>query len=244
LSNSYFQFKEFIVHQDKCAMKVTTDACLFGAWCAEVINKEELIINNSLDIGSGTGLLSLMVAQKTGLVIDAVEIDEQAAEQTKENFEVSPWKERLNVYNGSIQDFSDDHHDRSSHYQIIFSNPPFFDNDLKSERATRNIALHSAALSLEELFFAVNKLLSPEGIFLVLLPYHRKQEAEKTALTQGLYMRDVTDVRQTDKHPFFRSMFVFSRKPATIRSEEIIIKTDNTYTPDFIAMLKDYYLHL
>src|SRR3954469_11797521 len=126
MANNYFSFKQFIIHQDKCAMKVCTDACLFGAYVADRFQ-----ITNSkfhvLDIGAGTGLLSLMLAQKNSTVqIDAVEIDKAASEQAKENFKHSLWRDRLHIHHQPIQEFG------MNTYNLIISNPPFYENDLKS----------------------------------------------------------------------------------------------------------------
>src|SRR6266536_1002775 len=188
MSNSFFRFKQFTVHQDKCAMKVCTDACLFGALIAQQIRnpppdrisragKSE--IRNVLDIGTGTGLLSLMLAQKNPhVIIDAVEIDEAAAQQAKENFEASSWKDRLHVYHTSIQQFNPSTiqpfdqsttppFNQPTKYDLILSNPPFFENDLKSDNARRNLVLHISELSLEELLNVVIKHLNDDGSFVV-----------------------------------------------------------------------------
>ena len=119
MSNNYFQFKQFTIHQDKCAMKVCTDACLFGAFVANEI--QDKTINHILDIGAGTGLLSLMLAQKSNAAIDAVEIDKSTYEQAEENISQSSWKEKITVYNSGIADFYSNYK-----YDLIISNPPFF----------------------------------------------------------------------------------------------------------------------
>ncbi|MEO8711563.1 MAG: methyltransferase, partial [Parafilimonas sp.] len=173
MPNDYFRFKQFIITQDKCAMKVCTDACLFGAWAA---HNPQLEASNILDIGTGTGLLSLIYAQKNmHASIDAIEIDEAAVQQARENFEASIWKERLHVYNTSIQQFATSSNKK---YDVIICNPPFYENDLKSENKQRNLALHSDALTLEELISDVDLLLGDDGSFFVLLPFHRTKYFE------------------------------------------------------------------
>src|SRR4051812_5902465 len=144
-------------------MKVCTDACLFGAWISEEVKSKNSKVKSVLDIGTGTGLLSLMFAQKNlQSIIDAVEIDEAAAQQARENFEASPWKERLQIYSTSIKLFISE-----KKYDLIISNPPFFENDLKSDDSKRNLALHSSQLSLEELLDAITKHLKEDGLFAV-----------------------------------------------------------------------------
>jgi tRNA1Val (adenine37-N6)-methyltransferase len=207
MPNDYFQFKQFTIHQDKCAMKVCTDACLFGTWIA---HSPQLTAHNILDIGTGTGLLSLILAQNfSNAIIDAVEIDEAAAQQAKENFEASPWKERLTVYTGSIQyvNLTTNHF-----YDIIISNPPFYENDLKSDNEKRNLALHSAELSLEELVTAVDKFLKDDGSLFILLPYHRTKYFEESATEQNLFIKEKILIKQTPKHSYFRSILWLTRK--------------------------------
>lgn len=222
-------------------MKVCTDACLFGS-LLPVLKKENGKIQ-ALDIGTGTGLLALMYAQKNPLsLVDAVEIDEAAAQQAKENFELSPWKERLNIYHASVQEFSKT---REFSYDLIFSNPPFFENDLKSDDDKRNLALHSAELSLEELVFIVTKLLKEEGVFAVLLPYHRTTYFEELAQNNNLFLRQKILIKQTPKHNYFRSILHFNKYKSEVKEFEIVIQTnEGKYTEEFIALLKDYYLYL
>src|SRR5690242_10504161 len=197
MPNDYCQFKQFLIKQDKCAMKVCTDACLFGAFAANCL---PITAHRLLDIGTGTGLLALMLAQKNENVkIDAVEIDEAAAQQAKENFDNSPWEERLNVYHTSIQQFINSTQNK---YDVIICNPPFFENDLKSENKQRNLALHSDALSLEELVSVVDELLKEEGNFFCLLPYHRTKYFEELLLKYKLCVKEKVFIKQTPKHNY------------------------------------------
>ncbi len=222
-------------------MKVCTDACLFGAIAASMAAANWN--NRILDIGTGTGLLSLMAAQKnTNALINAVEIDEAAAQQASENFAASPWGERFKIYHTSIQQFVSS---TDQQYDLVISNPPFFDNDLKSPDEKRNMALHSSALSLEDLLSAINKLLSNEGVLGILLPYHRTAFFEKLAIETGLYLSRKILVKQTHRHDYFRSILFFNRREVPAREQEIIIKdAGNEYTTEFADLLRDYYLYL
>jgi tRNA1Val (adenine37-N6)-methyltransferase len=141
-----------------------------------------MAVDSVLDIGTGTGLLSLMIAQKSNARIDAVELDEHAAQQAAENFELSNWKERLQVIQGDIKTVH-----LGKKYDFIISNPPFFENDLKSPDAQRNLALHSQELGLDELFSAIKKHWLINGKFAVLLPYHRKEAFRSLALEEGFF---------------------------------------------------------
>jgi tRNA1Val (adenine37-N6)-methyltransferase len=220
-------------------MKVCTDACVFGAFAAKKI-KKELNSKHVLDIGTGTGLLSLLLAQDTTAFIEAVEIDSNAYQQAKENFNSSPWKERLAVFNIDIQQFLAD-----KKYDCIISNPPFFEDDLLSDNEEKNKAKHDSSLSLQQLVKAVDTNLSEEGIFFVLLPYHRMHYFETEAKKAGLYVDEKLLVKQTTKHDFFRSCLSFSRKETKPHVVKLTIKNnEGNYTDDFIALLKDYYLYL
>lgn len=238
MSNNYFQFKQFTVYQDKCAMKVCTDACLFGALLPSYLLKDEHAV---LDIGTGTGLLSLMYAQKnTNAVIDAVEIDKPASEQAKANFTASPWAGRLHIFNTDILSFNP-----GKEYDRIISNPPFFEDDLKSPDEPRNNAKHDTALSLMQLLQFAETHLSENGIFAVLLPYHRVNYFIEEAARSCLYLNQQILVKQSGRHDFFRGILFFSRPKAQLPDMEISIKNnEGSYTDAFITALKDYYLYL
>ena len=243
MANSYFKFKQFTINQNRCAMKVCTDACLFGALVANHIfttNKK----NDSfqcLDIGAGTGLLSLMAAQKNiQIKIDAVEIDAPAAEQVRKNIAASPWINNIQVFNEDIISFK-----AEKKYDYIISNPPFFEDDLKSADKTKNNAKHDTSLSLLELLQVVDNHLATAGIFAVLLPYHRVDYFIEESKKRGLYLATQVLVKHTIKHKFFRGILFFNREETKPELSEIIIKDiEHKYTPEFAAALKDYYLFL
>ncbi len=237
MANSYFKFKQFTIQQDKCAMKVCTDACLFGALVAS--QKWQSI--NCLDIGTGTGLLTLMIAQKhKDLIIDAVEIDAEAAEQAKENIGNSPWGERVQVIQSDVLKLNGE-----KNYDFIISNPPFYEKDLQSPDETVNKARHNSTLNLAQLLKFVDTNLSTNGKFAVLLPYQRVDEFIEEAASIGFFLLEKILVRQTYKHKFFRGILFFQRAETEIESSEFIIKDpEHNYTPEFTALLKDYYLFL
>jgi tRNA1Val (adenine37-N6)-methyltransferase len=240
MSNTYFQFKQFTIQQDACAMKVCTDACLFGAWCAAEIRPSPTGSATLLDIGTGTGLLSLMVLQKHRLLIDAVEIDGAAAEQAAQNANAAGLRDYMNVINTDIQRMTS-----LKKYDYIISNPPFYHNDLKSPDSNRNTAHHSSGLSFNALFDTLATQLKESGHFFLLLPYKRKQEMEMHLEKHRLYSHKEISVRQTPAHPPFRILLKGSREPGRCAYAEITIAAaPQQYTPEFTALLRDYYLYL
>lgn len=245
MSNSYFQFKQFIIQQDRCAMKVTTDGCLFGAWVAEKVVSSESGVNKILDIGTGTGLLSLMLAQKINTSIDALEIDKDSFEQAIKNVKASAWKEKISVHHIDAKEFSGTHR-----YDLIISNPPFYENELKSENNQKNIAHHSDKLELSELMVTIKNNLAPDGIFCLLLPFKRNDEMKIILPRQGFTITQITYVRQSVIHDYFRIMLIGKFKTDETTNpiiDELSIKDDSpehSYTPAFTALIKEYYLHL
>jgi tRNA1Val (adenine37-N6)-methyltransferase len=230
------------VHQEHTAMKVCTDACLFGAWAAADAQIQSA--KNILDIGSGTGLLSLMLAQKTAATITAIEIEESAYNQTASNFDLSPWKERLNVVHTSIQDYASKN--KESLFDCIITNPPFYEQDLTSPDHAKNLASHSTALSWDDLVKSVASLLQENGTWYVLVPTLRAYTMQKIASNYGLELAEECLMYNDEKHLPIRAMlkFVKQKKVAIQRNKIIIKNTDQSYTTDFTTLLKEYYLHL
>lgn len=219
-------------------MKVCTDSCLFGAYIADKIEKNIIKPKKILDVGSGTGLLSLMIAQKSKAIIDAVEIDENSFNQTKENFLESPWNKQLQAYNADVKNWY-----ASSKYDLIISNPPFFENDLKSENKNKNLAKHHGGLTLKELLQSIKNNLETGGNFATLLPFHRVEYFKIIAGENNFYLKDELLIKQTPAHCYFRGILFFGTKPGQSISKELVIKDDTeNYTEDFNFLLKDYYL--
>jgi tRNA1Val (adenine37-N6)-methyltransferase len=237
-----FQFKQFKIEQDHCAMKVTTDGCLFGAWCANKIKNQESKVKNTLDIGTGTGLLSLMAAQQNPKIqIDAIEIDQEATSQANQNVLASPWSEQVHVFYGDARQFR-----YPGKYEAIISNPPFYENEWRSPDEKKNIAHHSDDLGLADLFSLTHKQLTEDGKFYFLFPYKRKEQVESLLKKEGLYIHALMLAKQTTQHDYFRMMIEGGLEVADeIITDEMAIKDEkNEYTTAFVSLLKDYYLHL
>ena len=239
MANPYFQFKAFTVFHDRCAMKVTTDACLFGAWCAEGCRLDNVDGQKVLDIGTGTGLLSLMVAQKNKVCIDAVEIDKGAADQATRNVNDSPFKDTITVIQTAIQEWT------PTNYDVIISNPPFYENELSSAQQQKNIAHHGDGLKLETLFSIISDKLSDSGYFYLLLPYKRKAAIEKLLQQAGFFLEKEVTVKPSVKHLPFRLLLKGRKLPTTCITETLCIyNEEKQYTHEFMTLLRDYYLYL
>ncbi len=241
MPNTYFNFKEFTVHQDKSSMKICTDACLFGAYIAQAITTRESSVLNCLDIGTGTGILSLMYAQKNAdTIIHAVEIEKNAFVQAKENFENSKWSNRLRIFHTDIKNST-----FKKPYNLIICNPPFYEKDLLSNKEKQNLAKHDTGLRLEELISFIKIGLATNGIFAILLPYHREKYFESLAEENNLFVNEKLLIKQTPSHNFFRVIMLLSNSNTALTTKELTIKNnEGNYTNEFISLLKDYYLKL
>jgi len=266
VANPFFQFKKFTVHQQHTSMKVCTDACLFGAWVAKQPSLETA--QSIVDIGSGTGLLSLMLAQVTETSmasITAIEIEVQAAEEANSNFNISKWSDRLKLVNDSIQNFAasinmdhlvsnelNNNNNRSKQlFDIVISNPPFYEGDLKSPDPNKNKAAHSTELPWNILLENVASLLNKNGSFFVLVPTLRAYTMQKLAEAHQLQLVEEVLVYNDAKHLPFRSFLHFTKaKPTSekdisvLRNKMVIKNAENTYSTAFTELLKDYYLYL
>ncbi len=222
-------------------MKVCTDACVFGAY---ISSKEKDISNNEiniLDVGTGTGLLSLMIAQKVKGKIDAVEIDEKAFEQAKENFRNNAWQTRLSVSHADITKF-----EFQKKYDVIISNPPFFEDSLKSNNKQKNFAKHTASLPYAALASIVANNLINKGKLYILLPFKEFYLFEKIATKNNLSLLEKLNIRQNKDSNYLRTIGVFSNITNQAATEQSLTIKDETnrYTENFIDLLKDYYLYL
>lgn len=242
MPNDYFRFKKFLVKQDRSAMKVTTDSCLFGAWTADQL--KELPVSTILDIGTGTGLLALMIAQKNNSSIDAVELDPEAAAEAHENVKATAWHNRISVFNGDIKNVLVP----GKKYDVIVSNPPFYENEIESSDTRKNIAHHQGGLLFNELVSIFKKHLAPAGKFYIMIAAKRSKEVLAHLNKNDLPVNKLIQVKQTPGHPAFR-IFIGGQKDnggENVYTEETITIRDekNEYTPGFIELLKDYYLKL
>lgn len=234
-----FQFKQFSIQQDRCAMKVGTDSVLLGAWCPL-----DNIPFSVLDIGAGTGILSLMIAQRSKAEqIDALEIDEEAYEQCVENFENSPWGDRLFCFHAGLDEFVDEPEDE---YDLIISNPPFYAEDYKTENSQRDLARFQDAMPFEDLVEAADLLLSENGIFAVIIPYKEEEKFIDLCAEVELYPVKITRVKGSPTTEIKRSLLAFKRyELSTLTAEELVVEINrHDYTDDYINLTKDFYLKM
>lgn len=234
-----FQFKKFKIEQNRCAMKIGTDAVLLGAWTP--IPKNTFSI---LDIGAGTGVLSLMLAQRTSAEqIDAIEIDEDAYEECVDNFENSPWSDSLFCYHAGLDEFVEEMEDES--YDIIISNPPFYTDEYKSDTEKRNLARFEDALPFEELIESAANLLSEFGIFSVIIPFKEEERFIRLASEFQLYPFKTTRVKGSKTSEIKRSLLAFKWDEQINVIDELVIETErHKYTNEYINLTKDFYLKM
>jgi len=235
MGNNYFRFKRFTIYQDKCAMKVGTDGVLLGAWSNCSSSK------NVLDIGTGTGLVALMIAQRSMSKIDAIEIEKNAVSQATINIVKSPWKDRISIEHTFFQDF---YSKSLKKYDLIVSNPPYFTNSSINPDIAKTFARHNQCLKFSELIEGTSKLLSKNGKFNVIIPADQSVLFTQIAKQHKLYLSRVLNVRPTANKPVKRVIFELSHVITTPKISELIIELDQRhhYSADYIDLTKDYYL--
>lgn len=245
-----FSFKQFTIQQDRAAMKVCTDACVLGAYADVTGTNAREQVAQILDIGTGTGLLALMTAQRNQTAqVDAVEVDDAAFDQAQENVAASPFAERVHVWHGRIQDFR-----AASQYDRILTNPPFYTNHLRSPDLAVNRALHTDELPFPELIGAVVRLMKPDGKWWVLLPPYEAEKLSVLARQAGLHAYKRLLIRHNAQKPVFRVITGFSFRERSLSDEKLTVyepKKQNdfeenrpaeTYTSEFRTLLGEFYL--
>jgi len=234
-----FRFKQFTVHQDKAAMKIGTDAVLLGAWCE--IDDD---VDSILDIGSGTGVIALMLAQRSdAMTVDAVEIEDNAYEQTVENFEQSDWADRLFCYHATFQEFAKELSEEEEEYDLIVSNPPFYTDTFETKNKARNKARFTTSLSFEDLLIGVIAILSKEGKFAVILPFKEKDNFVAMAKEKNLYLNRICLVQGNPNSPISRCLLEFSFSETLIKEEKLVIEIErHQYTTSYKELTSKFYL--
>lgn len=234
MGNSFFQFKQFTIVQEKCAMKVGTDGVLLGAW-ADVVSAKRI-----LDVGTGTGLVALMLAQRSSATIIGLEIDELAVEEAKENVLNSPWKDRVEIIR---QDFKE--YKPGVTFDLIVSNPPYFVDSLNSPNRSRNLARHTDSLSFIDLFEGVVNLLTADGLFSIVIPYNAVENAVDCAAEQKLHLFQQLNIATTPGKPYKRVLLSFSFKKRDLEINEILLEKErHVYSDEFTNLVKEFYLKM
>jgi tRNA1Val (adenine37-N6)-methyltransferase len=236
MSDTTFRFRQFTIRQDKCAMKVGTDSVLLGSW-VNAVDASEI-----LDIGTGTGIIALMLAQKSFGQIDAIDVDENACKQARENFMISPWFDRLNVIHQSFQEFSKT---TIKKYDLIVSNPPYFHHASKPSEESRLNARHNELICFNELIEGVKRILVPHGRFCLILPFKEGKEFMDICLRHGLYCHELVRVKTKPDKLEKRFIMEFISSFGVMHESEFIIQdNDTTFSQEYIELTKDYYLSL
>ncbi|QEC53657.1 tRNA1Val (adenine37-N6)-methyltransferase [Anseongella ginsenosidimutans] len=244
MANSWFRFKQFIIEQDRCAMKVGTDGVLLGALAGTFSGEPGLSVagGNILDIGTGTGLVALMLAQRSAAQIDAVEIEEAAAGQAAENVARSDWAERIQVIHADFRDF---YRSCDKKYDLIASNPPYFRNSLKPVKEEKALARHGSNEFYRELVNGSMRLLQPWGRCCLILPAGAEKDLLLMAGEENLYLQQGLTIRSKPGEKAIRRLLTFGKtKTQPLEKELVIYEREGRYTQDFAALVKPYYLNL
>ena len=236
MSNSYFQFKQFTIWQDKCAMKVGTDGVLLGAW-APIANKRRI-----LDVGTGTGLVALMLAQRAQVdfQITALEVDQDAALQAQENIALSPWKSSIEVIQEDFTTYL-----TQVKYDLIVSNPPYFINSLSCPDHQRSQARHNDSLTYDILLKKVSTLLDTDGLFTVIIPADVSDSVKLIGEKNNLFPLNQLEVFTKPNGEVKRKLITFSFKHRDCKVEQLLTEVArHQYSDEYKSLTEDFYLHL
>ncbi len=234
--NTYFQFKQFKINQEKSAMKVGTDGVLLGAW----VNVEN--VETILDVGTGTGLIALMLAQRSSAEITGIEIEPNAAKEAEENFRQSIWSNRISVQNCSFQDFAETSGDT---FDLIVSNPPFFTDAVKSSSKSKSLARHTDQLPFYKLIQGASKLLNPKGRFAVVLPFSEAKDFIHTAECYQLHLIRKMEIQPAPLRKPNRVLLEFCVYESQLQLENLTILCDDrvSYSEEYKKLTCDFYLN-
>lgn len=236
MPNPYFQFKQFTVYHDRCAMKIGTDGVLLGAW-TQVDNARKV-----LDIGTGTGLIALMIAQRSEAFIVGVDIDEKAVEQARENVDASPWKERVCIYRKDVMPMC---RETDGMFDVIVSNPPYFVENVHCPDKRRNVARHTGDFTFDELLAAVERLLTEDGSFSVIIPADAVDTFVSLAAGKHLYPKRKTLIHTKPDAVPKRVLLAFGRNICACNVEHLVVELErHVYSPEYIGLTKEFYLNM
>ncbi|WP_417616510.1 tRNA1(Val) (adenine(37)-N6)-methyltransferase [Oceanisphaera sp.] len=235
MSRRGFTFKQFHINHDQCAMKVGTDGILLGAWANTGAARR------ILDIGTGSGLVALMLAQRTNpeVSITGLELDEAAALQAADNVQASPWPEKVDIVQGALQQY------QATPFDLIVSNPPYFTHGQDFENPARGQARHTGSLSLAELFSHSRRLLSPEGSLMLVLPGQAMDEALAQAAENGFYVAEKLAVITKEGKVAGRFLLCLTRIKCCTLEDELVINTKhNAYSDAYVSLVSPFYLKM
>ncbi|CNL03110.1 putative S-adenosyl-L-methionine-dependent methyltransferase [Yersinia frederiksenii] len=232
-----FTFKQFFVAHDRCAMKVGTDGVLLGTWAP--VEKARKV----LDIGCGSGLIALMIAQRSApeVEIDGVELEPEAAQQASSNAAQSPWAERVHIYAQDVHQFAESH---PHQYDLIVSNPPYFAPAVACRDEARDTARYTGSLTHDALLNCAEKLITKEGVFCVVLPHDLGEELARLAVQQDWFVHCQVDIRDRPGKPLHRMLLTLSRQPAETQYQHLDLRqSEGVYSPEFCALISEFYLN-
>lgn len=233
-SKDVFYFKQFSIGHDRCAHKVGTDSVLLGAW----VNCED--VRYALDIGSGSGVLSLMVAQRCTAHVDGVEMDLESVAQARQNVKNAPWADRIRIFHQRIQEFRSD-----VQYDLILSNPPYFVNSLKPPDGRRSGTRHTQSLDFKDLIAHVKRLLTADGSFYLVMPPTEFAQLNKVAIQSELYPFRQLYFRSRVSKPVERVLAGFARHPTPCEVQELVLyEESNSWSKPYKDLTRDFYHHL